>query len=96
MKIYYTDRAISDIDTAIHWYELQQRGLGIKFLDEIENSIDNIKNFPNMYKTEYQKFRKCILTTFPFSIYYTLEKDIIIIHAIFHHLLDPSKKPSNI
>ncbi len=93
MKIFYTNRAKSDIDIATKWYELQQKNLGIKFLEDVECSVKNIHDFPNMYNIDYQNFRKCILSIFPFSIFYTLEKDFIVIHGVFHQLLDPDKKP---
>ncbi len=45
----YTDRALTEIDLGILWYEEQKRGLGSDFLDCVEAAV----------KT-FQKTQRCI------------------------------------
>jgi len=93
MKLYYTSRAKFDLESAFFWYENQQRGLGMKFLDSIEKSTKLILDFPEMFRIIYLSFRRCVILNFPFSIFYTIEEDSIIIHAIFNNRQDPNKLP---
>ena len=93
MRLQYTDRSKDDIDLAFRWYELQRRGLGFEFLDCIEISLNNIISFPEMYEISHSNFRRCVIRRFPFSIFYTIENDKIIIHSVFDNRQDPKKRP---
>ena len=93
MKIYYTIRAKRDVDLAYEWYESQHEGLGTKFLNSIETSLSKITSYPDMYPILFQVFHRCLIKTFPFSVFYTKEKNKIIIHAVFDNRLDPEKRP---
>jgi plasmid stabilization system protein ParE len=93
MKITYTDRSKDDLEVAFEWYEKQRRGLGFDFLDCVEASIINIISFPEMFQEVYSNFRRCIVRRFPFSIFYTIGNDEIVVHAIFNNHLDPVKQP---
>lgn len=92
MKLYYTDRAKNDIELAFEWYEKQRKGLGNEFLDSIDIALDNILDYPDMYQVVYFNFRRCVIGRFPFSIFYMVEKDSIIIHAVFDNRQDPIRQ----
>jgi len=93
MILRYTDRSKVDIDLTFEWYEKQRRGLGFEFLDCVEVSLKNILTFPEMYEQIYSSFRRCVVRRFPFSIFYTIEGDEIVIHSIFDNRQDPKKRP---
>ena len=93
MILLYTDRSKDDVELAFRWYELQRRGLGFEFLDCVEMSLSNILRFPEMYEICYSNFRRCIIRRFPFSIFYTVEDEAIVIHSVFDNRQDPKKQP---
>ena len=93
MRIVYTDNAENDLDSAFGWYESQRKGLGFDFLDSVEVSLLIIQQNPELYRIIYKNFRRSILRRFPFSIFYTIENDEIIIHSIFDNRQDPEKLP---
>jgi toxin ParE1/3/4 len=93
MKLRYTTRAREDIELAFVWYERQRRGLGFEFLDCIEASIKLILENPEMYRVYYSFFRGCVIRQFPFSIFYTIENNEIVVHSIFDNRQDPQKRP---
>ena len=93
MMLRYTDRSKVDIDLTFEWYEKQRRGLGFEFLDCVEVSLKNILTFPEMYEQIYSRFRRCVVRRFPFSIFYTIEGDEIVIHSVFDNRQDPKKRP---
>ena len=93
MRLRYTDRAKDDVELAFEWYEKQRKGLGFEFLDCIEISINNILSFPEMYKICYLNFRSCVLRRFPFSLFYTIEGEEIVIHSVFDNRQDTKKRP---
>jgi toxin ParE1/3/4 len=93
MELRYTERAKIEIDTAMAWYEQQQRGLGLEFLACIETSLKHIQYQPQMYEKLYVNFRRTVVNRFPFSIFYTIEGGTIIIHAVFDNRQNPEKRP---
>ena len=58
--------------------------LGRKFSDDIQASINRIKNFPNSYQKVSNEIRRCTLHRFPYNILYLFEEDTILIVAIAH------------
>jgi plasmid stabilization system protein ParE len=93
MKLRYTNRSKDDVELAFAWYERQRRGLGFEFLDCIEVALQNIAAYPEMYQIRYSFFRGCPIRRFPFSIFYTIEDNQIVIHSAFDNRQDPKKKP---
>ena len=93
MKLRYTDRARDDVELAFAWYERQRRGLGFEYLDCIEVAVRLIIENPDMYRRHYGIFRGCVVRRFPFSIFYTVEKNEIIVHSVFDNRQDPEKRP---
>jgi plasmid stabilization system protein ParE len=93
MKLRYTNRSKDDVELAFAWYERQMRGLGFEFLDCIEVALQNIAAYPEMYQIRYSFFRGCPIRRFPFSIFYTIEDNQIVIHSAFDNRQDPKKKP---
>lgn len=93
MKLRYTSRARDDTELAFAWYERQRRGLGFDFLDCVEASIKSIQDNPKMYRVHYSCYRGCVVRRFPFSIFYTIENDEIVVHGVFDSRQNPRKKP---
>lgn len=93
MNLHYTDRSKDDVELAFRWYEIQRRGLGFEFLDCVEMSLSNILRFPEMHRICYSNFRRCVIRRFPFSIFYPIEDDKIVIHSVFDNRQDPKKRP---
>ncbi len=93
MNLKYTNRAEDDVELAFRWYEIQRRGLGFEFLDCIEAAISSIIRFPEMYERSYSNFRRCVIRRFPFSIFYSIENNLIVIHSVFDNRQDPDKRP---
>lgn len=93
MKLRYTDRAKDDVELAFAWYERQRRGLGFEFLDCVENAVKSIIENSEMYRIHYLNFRGCVVRRFPFSVFYTVEENEIVVHSVFDNRLDPEKRP---
>jgi len=93
VKLRYTDRAKNDVELALEWYEKQRHGLGFEFLDCIEIALKEIITFPQMYQLCYSNYRRNVIRRFPFSIFYTIEDNEIVIHSVFDNRQNPEKRP---
>lgn len=93
MKLRYTERAKNDIELALEWYEKQRHGLGFEFLDCIGIALKEIIAIPEMYQLCYSNFRRNVIRRFPFSIFYTIEDNEIVVHSVFDNRQNPEKRP---
>ncbi len=93
MKLLYTDRALLDLEIAFDWYESQFPGLGLEFLDCIEEKIRKIQNLPEAYPVHHENFRRALVRKFPFSVFYTIEEQVIVLHAVFDNRQSPDRHP---
>ena len=51
MKHRFTTEALSDYENAVEYYETQERGLGARFILEIDELISSMLEFPRMGPT---------------------------------------------
>lgn len=93
MRLRYTSRAKDDIALAFEWYERQRKGLGFEFLDCVEAGVQRILQNPTLYRLFYESFKGCVIRRFPFSIFYTIEDEEIVVHSVFDNRQDPVKRP---
>jgi mRNA-degrading endonuclease RelE of RelBE toxin-antitoxin system len=85
----------TDYDEAYDWYELEQEGLGEKFLLAFRLKIKQIAEQPDTYGEKSKKgYREAKMDNFPFSIIYTIykRKKIIFVSSLHHQSKDPKKK----
>jgi len=93
VKLRYTSRARRDLELAFIWYERQRRGLGFEFLDCVENSIHSILENPAKFRILYGDIRGRVIRRFPFSIFYSIEQQALVVHAVFDNRRDPDRRP---
>ncbi len=93
MNLRYTYRALLDLEIAFDWYDTQFPGLGLEFLDCIEEKIQRILTLPEAYPVHHENFRRALVRRFPFSIFYTIEDQSIVLHAIFDNRQSPERHP---
>jgi hypothetical protein len=74
------------------WYEQQKEGLGIRFLEEVEAFFKDIEKNPFTHSYYEGHIRQGVLNTFPYSIVYEAQGQVIIVYSVFMAKQDPSKK----
>ena len=63
-----------DIEAAFGWYENEQTGLGLEFLDELRGAYDRIVDGPFKYSQLRSKTRRALLKRFPYAVYFVVEE----------------------
>lgn len=74
---------------AMLFYERQARGLGAEFLDDIQRTIDRLRDNPKSGGVVANKLRRGLLLHFPFSLIYTIEVEFILVVAVAHQRRHP-------
>ena len=90
-----TEKATRDIVEASLWEEARSVGLGRKLLSRIEEAIEQISRLPFGYVSRHHNTREKKVKTFSYQIIYTVEENVIYIHAVFPCKQDPEKKYKN-
>lgn len=74
--------AKADLAQAVRWYDEAVPGLGLDFLDEVDNAIRRILLQPEAWTRIGPVHRRCRLRRFPFGIIYALEESEILVAAV--------------
>jgi toxin ParE1/3/4 len=80
-----------DVEAAFEWYENEQPGLGMEFLDELRAIYNRIADGPLKYQDLRGGIRRTLLRRFPYAVYFAIEGDIVIVVAVLHASRDPAE-----
>ena len=90
-KYRFTSAALSELREATLYYEQQEKGFGVKFLDEIDDAVDRIRRFPYAWHPVSARSRRCRMHRFPFGLLYQVRRDEILITAVMDLRRDPRR-----
>ncbi len=88
-KVKFVTEAANELRESVEWYELRAEGLGLRFMNEIDSTIERIKLNPHLYQKIIVEIRKIQVNKFPFSVFYKTEDSTLIILRIFHNKREP-------
>lgn len=90
-RVVILSEAELDIDEAFIWYELAQIGLGKRFFESVDKSIQFIPKRPISCALVHKGLRRFVIGKFPYGIYYriNLENKEVQIVAIIHFKRSP-------
>ncbi|MGM1056450.1 MAG: type II toxin-antitoxin system RelE/ParE family toxin [Bacteroidota bacterium] len=81
--------AEQDITEAAEWYYTQETHLTSRFLEEIDKAMKLLQDNPEQYQKRYNEVRVLFTKNFPFGIYYTIDFNLVFVHAVLHTKRDP-------
>jgi len=90
MKIKILDEAAQDLIDGYHFYEKQADNLGSYFLDSLFSDIDSLIIYAGVHTVVFQKYYRLLSKRFPFAVYYTIDNDTILVHAVLDCRRDPA------
>ena len=90
MKLVFRSQADEEFNESAAWYEGQRQGLGLEFIDRVQALLDKILEDPLRYPIVLHDIRECIVSKFPFAIYYRVKKDRIVVLSVIHCSRDPA------
>lgn len=83
--------AFNDIQNTSEWYEMQLKGLGLRYKNQVKKQINSLKKNPYLFSIKYNEIRCRKIEKFPFLIHYTIDEEfkIINVFAVFHTSRNP-------
>ena len=89
LRVVYRRAAQAEFEEAASRYEKRRTGLGEEFMHEIEQAVAKAAAAPERYPTVTAEVRRTAMRRFPFSIYFRVRGDALIVLAVFHGRRDP-------
>ena len=86
--------ARQDITEAVRWYEKKREKLGEEFLEEVLSYLEYLELNTGVHQKKNNDNRELILKRFPYVIVYRIINDLVVILAVSHFKLNPTKKHS--
>ena len=83
--------AAADIEDAYRWYETQRADLGDEFLAAVSTVIESLVAYPERFSIVYRKTRRVHLRRFPYSLFYRIIDDQIVVVACMHGRRHPRR-----
>ncbi len=88
-NIELSEEAENDLSKSFEYYFKDSPKVADTFFNEINISIEKIKQNPFSFSKVYNNIRKYVIKKFPFVIYYKVENYTIRVIAIFHTSRNP-------
>lgn len=90
MRVSLSNEAQGDADAAVDWYIDEGAFVAADdFVDELDRALGMLNRFPELGQAGMGNTRALPLHSFPYSLIYRLQVDVIRVIAIAHHSRRP-------
>ena len=83
-RIIFSPGANADIRSTVLWYARIDPNLAFRFMLETSTLLWRIARFPYQFPLIVGKFRRAGLKRFRYAIYYSVEKEEVVVKAVVH------------
>ena len=91
MRVDYHPLTVSDLNSAVAYYNRQRTGLGDELRSEVYAAIERVCANPAQYAVVQRGIRRCLVHRFPYAVLFRiLSEDAIRLLVIRHHRRHPS------
>jgi plasmid stabilization system protein ParE len=80
-----------EIAEAVAWYVARAHGLGDRFVQELEATVDRIGANAQQYPVQFKDIRRACLRRVPYALFYRIVDDTVHVIACFHGSRDPRR-----
>jgi len=81
--------AADEFKAATDWYEEQSPGLGLTFKQTVLSTFNMIAENPRLFQRVRPNHRRAVVGRFPYSVFFSVETEGIVVAAVFHSSRDP-------
>jgi plasmid stabilization system protein ParE len=84
LKVLISDKATKDLRAILNWYDNHSVDAADRFLNEVDKNVKKITAVSSQYKTVTVGVQRCLLTIFPYIIYFSQQPEGIVILRFRH------------
>jgi plasmid stabilization system protein ParE len=90
MNYEFLPEAEEEFREASRYYENEAPGVGLAFITEVHKMIAVVMSHPRSARKVRSTIRRKVLLHFPYSLFYAIESDLILIVAVAHQKRRPT------
>ena len=89
LPVHFDPAAQEELDAAHDWYEDRSPGVGVEFVSEARQAVEQIATWPALGRPvsvpgTMREFRRTGLRRFPYGILYAIFDDKVVVVAVAH------------
>jgi hypothetical protein len=84
--------AVREYSAAAIWYDQQSKGLGHRFLDDVQRCFTFIRDNPYGFQMRRDEFRHAMLDDFPYRVVFKIKGADVFVYQIRHTSRKSSKR----
>ena len=84
MRLIFNREAKIEVSEAFQYYENANPGMGRAFVNEVEGTARSLEEWPLRWPKVHGRFRRALISRFPYGIIYTIRGDEILVIAVAH------------
>ena len=73
------------------WYESEVSGLGRRFGNAVDELVERMSAHPYQFPVVYKNIRRFLLHRFPYSLYFVIDGETLLVIACFHASRNPER-----
>jgi toxin ParE1/3/4 len=90
LRVVFRRAAKHEFDDAADRYDEQRPGLGEEFIVEIDQAVAKAATAPERYPIVFGDVRRAVARRFPFSVYFRVRRDSMVVLSVFHGRRNPA------
>jgi plasmid stabilization system protein ParE len=83
-SVRYTRAASAEVEAAISWYARPEIDQATSFIKDLERTEARLRSQPALYQQVEGEIRRAVLRRFPYSLFYVIERDEVLVLACMH------------
>jgi len=84
--------AVREFSAAAIWYDQRSKGLGFRFLDDLQRCFTFIRDNPHGFQLRKEEFRHAMLDDFPYRVVFKIKGNDVYVYQVRHASRRPSKR----
>ena len=90
-RVIFTQGAREEVIEAQDWYEREAPGLGRHFREALDALVERMSANPRQFPVVFKDVRRALLRRFPYSLFFLMEGETLLVIACFHASRDPAQ-----
>ena len=83
-SVRYKRAAAAEVTSAISWYAQPEINQTSAFVKDIQRTESHLQTHPELYKRVESDVRRAVLRRFPYSLFFLIEGDQVVVLAFMH------------
>lgn len=89
-RLFISREAEADLAEVIEWLADRSPELPARYEADLEHVYSSILDHPEFWPVVYRRFHRALLRKFPYSVFYVVETDAIVVMGVVHQAREES------